>query len=133
MYKYFFLIIILFSTGLRADAKPLKDPINNNLIQRIVSLISVKCKLPDLTKKELSKHFYYYYIEVKKISSDRKQEATCFGNMKLSLLKKNFLDGLRNKFGEAVYRFYKIFTEGCTDGQTRSKILLNRITERTSE
>ena len=121
-----FAISFLNTSNVRAEYS--KDSTQSNIINRIVSAIARKCHLNDSTKKELSNHFYSLYLNLKKLKNEEEDKLIFFS--KLYPLKKNFLEGLRKKFGEEVYRSYKKLTSGCTDGQIRQKKLLNRITER---
>jgi len=129
MLRYFLSITILFIASKYVYATPLNDTSQNKSIDRIVSGIAAKCQLTDSTKKELSAYFFSYYLKIKKIRNDPKKEMSCFGD--LSSLKNDFLDALKKKFGEDVYKYYKKITIGCTYYSRRK--MQNRITERTSE
>jgi hypothetical protein len=108
MLRHFLLAAIIFSASLKADSMLLNDPIHNKLIDRIVSSIAFKCRLADSTKKELSKYFFDYYEEIKKIRNDPKSERNCFKDTKMI-----FLNGMKQKFGSNVYNCYKDITSPC--------------------
>jgi hypothetical protein len=102
-------IILSLLLSLITNGKSLNDSTKNTIIDRIVTIISIKCELNDSTKKELSKYFYSYYIELRKARLDAACERTCYNGT--SERKKVFIKGLRLKFGNEVYQYYKSFIQ----------------------
>jgi len=117
-------MILLSILSLTANSKSLNDSTKSKFIDRIVSAISNKCDLNDSTKNELSSYFYCFYVELRKLRSNPKCEIECFGEIQKR--EEIFLTGLKKKFGNNVYQYYKLF---CLLPIRKP----NRITKSTSE
>jgi len=124
MLRVMTLVTLFCSIASGAKGEYLKDSTQNNILDRIVSVIAKDCRLADSTKKELSNYFYSYYFKLRK----EQKRGSSVGHPNLSSLKFDFLEGLKTKFGEDVFRCYKKFTGGCGP-LARKNNKVNRITE----
>ena len=124
MIKHCLLVCSLLFIGLNGFAQSIEDSINNNFVDRIVSIISRDCKLNDSIKTELSKYYGTYFSKMRKII--RQTDDKIVRAQKMIELKGPFEKNLREKFGSRVYKRYKKIIDRRFDDRGLS----NRITER---
>ena len=110
--------------GLSGSAQSSEDSINNNFVNRIVSIISRDCKLNDSTKKELSIYYGTYFNKMRKII--RQTDDKIVRAQKMIELRGPFEQNLREKFGTRVYKRYMKIIDRRYDDRGSS----NRITGR---
>jgi hypothetical protein len=79
-------------------------------------------------KKELSSYFHDYYLKLKKLRSSKNDQLELYAN--LMPIRMTFLKGLKQTFGNDVYRCYQKITTPCCYPDRKKP---NRITEGTTE
>ena len=121
------LLTILFCLGLcYAKAQSSEESSLNKFTERLVSAISRDCKLNDSTKRKLLKYFYEYLVELKRIRIANEDKLICM--QKIAEVRMAFLSGLKEKFGNCIYKNYKKIIDHRYPDRSP-----NRITGRTSE